>query len=216
MLLNGNYIAGFVDGEGCFTLLGRYYLDLRDVKYRFRFTPRFQIKLKNNDIDILTDVLETIGTGNIRIDDRFVWYYVQGIKGNKKIIEFFEKYPLQARKKEDFKTWKEIVIILEENDRKKYSIDLMNKILELRDGLNKDSHTSTRKSREEIMRLWEMNPYGMPTVQGDQKVEACVNSMLASSDFKPDLAKYGHETRKVAAIRICKAEVLGTIKRHKK
>jgi len=51
-------------------------------------------------------------------------------------------------------------------------------------------------------------PYGTKNKKDDQKIEACVNTLFASSNFKPDLKKYGNKTKKEAAIRLCKAKIL--------
>jgi len=53
-------------------------------------------------------------------------------------------------------------------------------------------------------------PYGGTTEKQDKKIEACINTLLASLDFKPDLKKFGNKTKKQAAIRICKAKILKT------
>ena len=50
-------------------------------------------------------------------------------------------------------------------------------------------------------------PYGGTSKKEDEKIEACVATLLASSDFKPDLKKFGNRTRKQAAIRICKSKI---------
>lgn len=51
-------------------------------------------------------------------------------------------------------------------------------------------------------------PYGGTTKAQDKKIESCVNTLLASKDFKPNLKKFDNKSKKVAAIRICKATIL--------
>ena len=51
-------------------------------------------------------------------------------------------------------------------------------------------------------------PYGTDNPKQDKQIEACVKAMMASPDFKPDLKKFGNKSKKQAAIRICKAQVL--------
>jgi len=51
-------------------------------------------------------------------------------------------------------------------------------------------------------------PYGGTTKKQDKKIESCVNTLLASKDFKPSLKQFGNKTKKQAAIRICKAKIM--------
>ena len=50
-------------------------------------------------------------------------------------------------------------------------------------------------------------PYGGTSKKQDKQIETCVENLLASPEFKPDLEKFGNKTRKQAAIRICKSKI---------
>ncbi|MFH1162346.1 MAG: LAGLIDADG family homing endonuclease [Candidatus Jorgensenbacteria bacterium] len=121
--LPGDYIAGFVDGEGCFALKFR-----RDVRHERKGKPEyfywdieFVIGLKADDKDILERIRDTMGCGRLGNIDRrgLVRYAVNDVRDLvKKVIPFFEKYPLHAKKRHDFKLWSEAVTIFTRNQRK--------------------------------------------------------------------------------------------------
>jgi len=73
--LPGDYVAGFVDGEGCFYLTYRSEIKHKRAgapKY-FRWTPYFAIVLRKDDIemapDVVREMLETSILGMVPEDD---------------------------------------------------------------------------------------------------------------------------------------------------
>ena len=115
--LPGDYIAGFVDGEGCFALKFR-----RDIKYNRKNKPEyfywdieFAILLRADDKEILTSVRDTLDCGKVGRPDKrgMVRYAVNDTHDLLyKIVPFFEKHQLYAKKKFDFELWKEALGIL--------------------------------------------------------------------------------------------------------
>lgn len=121
--LPGDYIAGFVDGEGCFALKF-----VREVRYDRKNKPEylywdieFAILLRQDDQDILKGICETLGVGRISISKNGgARYAVNKINELQDVIvPFFEKYSLRAKKRFDFALWKKALIILEKNQQKK-------------------------------------------------------------------------------------------------
>lgn len=117
--LPGDYIAGFVDGEGCFALKFR-----RDVRHDRKNKPvyfywdiEFAILLRADDKDILEKIKNTLNCGKISISKRgAVRYSVNNVDELvDKIVPFFDKYSLHAKKKYDFNLWQEALVILERN-----------------------------------------------------------------------------------------------------
>lgn len=117
--LPGNYIAGFVDGEGCFALKFR-----RDVRRERKNQPvyfywdiEFVIMLRSDDREILEKIQETLECGKISVNKRsMVRFAINNIEDLKyKIIPFFQAYQLRAKKKHDFELWKEAVDLLYKN-----------------------------------------------------------------------------------------------------
>lgn len=124
--LPGDYIAGFVDGEGCFALIFR-----RDVKYKrpnapvyFYWDIRFAIMLRADDIEILQKIKSTLDCGRISINKKgAALYAVQALHDLiGKVIPFFAQHPLRAKKRLDFELWKEAAAIFERNQRRGINI----------------------------------------------------------------------------------------------
>lgn len=116
-VLNPYYIAGFVDGEGCFCISiykhkeRRHGLDVKLV---------FEIELRADDRNILERLKRTLDCGNIYNLDykRYKWYphikfKVSSLADLKnKVIPFFKEYRLQAKKKISFDLFCQAVEIM--------------------------------------------------------------------------------------------------------
>lgn len=107
MALDPNYIVGFVDGEGCFCIT-------RD-KSSYRLL--FEIELRENDKPILEAIQSTLGCGQIYYleYERYAkWQPHIKLKVSNfrdiytKVIPFFKRYPLQAKKRFDFQKFCEV------------------------------------------------------------------------------------------------------------
>lgn len=107
MVLSGNYIAGFVDGEGCFCIsLSKH----KTTKTGFDPRLNFEIELRGDDREILEAIASYLKCGRV-YDlnyDRYGWaphakLKVSGMKDIfEKIIPFFRKYPLLGKKRYSF------------------------------------------------------------------------------------------------------------------
>jgi hypothetical protein len=118
MTLTGDYVAGFVDGEGCFAVKFR-----RDRKRNTNGTFReyyywgveFVIVLKSDDLELLKLIGAALGCGKIsqtRTGNQ-IRLSVQNPRQLKdKVISFFKTYRLHGKKRHDFKLWCEAVEIL--------------------------------------------------------------------------------------------------------
>jgi len=124
--ISGDYIAGFVDGEGCFALKFR-----RDIKTERKNSPtyfywnaEFAICLRKDDEEILRMIKNIFKCGGISIDKRgYVRYSVSDITNLvTRVIPFFDLYKLKAKKRFDFELWKEAVKILEKNKKKNVNV----------------------------------------------------------------------------------------------
>jgi len=105
--LNPYYLVGLVDGEGCFCVSFNKHKNNRLLEIRLLF----EIELREDDKEILERVKQTLGCGNIYLlnYERYKkWrphykYKVSNLKDiTEKIIPFFQKYPLQAKKRNSF------------------------------------------------------------------------------------------------------------------
>lgn len=118
----GDYVAGFVDGEGCFALTFRKdkQKDKPTGKIReyFYWKAQFAIVLRPDDAAILDSIKTTLGCGLITTKKKGdqVRLSVQDVRDlHNKIIPFFTRYTLRAKKLRDFILWSEAVVILYKN-----------------------------------------------------------------------------------------------------
>ena len=119
--INPNWIAGFVDGEGCFVMAGIH------GKHGFYALPNFSIS--QTELKPLKTIRDYFGFGRIyshtsKINDGYKrqkkWVYSVGSREKCLIIaKFFRKYKLQTMKKEAFKIWEEGIIWLNKNISKR-------------------------------------------------------------------------------------------------
>ncbi|TRZ64125.1 MAG: hypothetical protein D4Q79_02270 [Spirochaetia bacterium] len=124
--LSGDYIAGFVDGEGCFAL--NYRRDIRHDRGKrsgikpvyFYWDIQFAIVLREDDKEILDKIKKALGCGKVTGPNKNGSVRFQSTDINdlsEKIVPFFEKHKLHAKKKFDFQLWKEAVKLFKRNQR---------------------------------------------------------------------------------------------------
>lgn len=115
--LNPNYVVGLVDGEGCFSVTFNRHKDNRLLEVRLIF----EIELREDDLEILQRTKEIFGCGNIyhlKYERYQKWrphykYKVSSLKDiTTKIIPFFTKYPLQAKKKYSFALFSKVAELM--------------------------------------------------------------------------------------------------------
>lgn len=115
--LSPDYVAGFIDGEGSFSVsIGRH----KTLKRGLEVRPEFEIEVRADDREILERILITIGCGRIYdlSYERYGWYpHVKyKITNNRDLVEFLfpflDQCPLQAKKREVYKRFKTIVLMM--------------------------------------------------------------------------------------------------------
>ena len=101
--LDGWYVTGLSEGEGCFQV--SFSLRKR-LRVGIETRPSFSLSLNQRDLHLLQSVQRYFGCGGIRYSqtDRTYKYEVRSIGDlMHKVIPHFERYPLQGAKKEDFR-----------------------------------------------------------------------------------------------------------------
>lgn len=136
--LDGAYVAGFIDGEGSFSVsIGKHKTLSRGLEVR----PEFEIELRADDREILERIVVSIGCGRIYdcSYERYGWYphvkyKVTSTREMEDILfPFLDSNPLQAKKAKSYVLFKEIVLSYR---RKAHLTDAgFNKILKTRDQL---------------------------------------------------------------------------------
>ena len=111
--LNPNWITGFSDAEGCFTVIISKRSDLR-----WRIIVSFEINLHSKDILILNQIKDYFGVGSVtnRPTRNLCVYGVARVTKPddliKVIIPHFIKYPLISHKYSDFVLWSKVVELM--------------------------------------------------------------------------------------------------------
>ena len=136
--LHPQYVAGFIDGEGSFSIsIGKH----KTLRRGFEVRPEFEIELRKDDQEILERILVTIGIGRIYdcSYERYGWYphakyKIASIWDLKEyLFPFLDKNPLLAKKKKSYLLFKQIVLMV--CAKKHLSDKGFNKIVKLRDEL---------------------------------------------------------------------------------
>jgi hypothetical protein len=102
----GCWFAGFVDGEGCFSISSQ-------AKGGYRCS--FLIKLRADDGPLLKKIRGRLGMGTISTAPRAepdkpqLVYSVQRKKDCLLLCDFFERFLLQSKKRRDFTIWAKAV-----------------------------------------------------------------------------------------------------------
>lgn len=118
--LSPEYITGFVDGEGCFCVsISKH----KTLKRRQEVRLIFEIEVREDDLDILQQIQERIGCGNIyhlpykRYEKwrPHVKLKVSNIKDIVHIlIPFFDAHPLRAKKRKSYQIFRQIAFMVAE------------------------------------------------------------------------------------------------------
>ena len=113
MNLQAQWIAGFVDGEGCFHIgINKN----SEMKLGYQVLPEFTVVQHERDIQVLHGLKAFFGVGVVRKNhgDRQS-YRVRGIKHlNDIILPFFMKHRLITKKRLDFIKFRKVVVMMNE------------------------------------------------------------------------------------------------------
>ena len=123
-MISEERIMGFVEGEGCFSITLQRYIDRKPRKtkkilkikrpYLFKATTTFRLTISNADRQILEEIRETLGFGQIYVQKKALkdprhadvaHYYAESHEDCKKVKEFFQRQKFYTRKARDFELW---------------------------------------------------------------------------------------------------------------
>lgn len=147
MILPPDYICGFVDGEGCFSIvISKHPQKKLGVDARLHF----EIELRADDREILESIKETLGCGHIYdlSYERYGWHphvelKISSLKDIKdKLIPFFHQHPLRAKKKLAFSKFVEAVKVFE--NREHLTMSGIEKLKQIRSVMNQYKNQEVR------------------------------------------------------------------------
>ena len=111
----GHWLAGFVDGEGCF------YLKKTDGQY---LICAFRVALRLDDRAILEEIQRETGIGQIHVTRRAKWgsndqasWSVTRKREVMELARIFDLYPLRSKKARDFVIWRQAVTVWGDKER---------------------------------------------------------------------------------------------------
>lgn len=113
----GHWLAGFIDGEGCFSIEHIH----RPSRTASCYACRFTLRLRNDDLPILENILLRTGCGKVvRYKDkaRAQWWnskpaaiwHVFSKEDCLRLVALLDEYPLRAKKARDYAVWREAVV----------------------------------------------------------------------------------------------------------
>src|SRR5208337_5656953 len=97
----GHWLAGFIDGEGCF----------RIVPNRKSWECRFQMSLRDDDSDILHRIRDELWLGSVYPKVAYATSHPQTMWEVSKhedclaLVKILDQFPLRARKARDYAIW---------------------------------------------------------------------------------------------------------------
>ena len=112
MELSPEWVVGFVDGEGNFTIGVRR---SPTVKIGFQVIPEFRVVQHMRDIDILHALKRFFGFGRVcRNHDERWEYRVRRLEQLREIARFFSEHPLKTKKRIDARKFSEVLRLMDE------------------------------------------------------------------------------------------------------
>jgi hypothetical protein len=101
----GHWLAGFIDGEGCFWIR-------RD---KSSWTVRFRLVLRYDDRPVLAEIARVTGLGLLRDRDHSPGNPQSGWEVHRKadqlmLVELLDLYPLRSKKARDYALWRKAVL----------------------------------------------------------------------------------------------------------
>ena len=146
--LDANWIAGFVDGEGCFHVAIN---KQPKAKLGWWVLPEFRIVQHQRDERILRKIQAVFNCGKIRVNhgDRKE-LRIRGIKDLNKIVQFFKKHKLHTTKRENFEKFSQIISMM--NKKEHLTSEGLNRIAQLASQMNRQIKSKYLESSETIRR----------------------------------------------------------------
>ena len=112
MNLDEKWIAGFVDGEGCFHVAVNKHDDMTSG---YQVLPEFTVVQHKRDVQVLHALKAYFGCGVVRTNhgDRMAFRVRSQKHLLERVIPFFVEHPLKSKKRVDFQKFRRILLKME-------------------------------------------------------------------------------------------------------
>lgn len=145
----GNWLAGFIDGEGCF-FIAAVKRHRNDGTHYYTYRPIFTLTLRHDDAPIIEEIIGITGLGGSHYyqptgpGQRVIRWAVQSKPDTQELCSILTTFRLRAKKQQDFLVWK--------------------KAVEVASTVKKGAHSSQQKAYIELERLKRELSDGRKTV----------------------------------------------------
>ena len=117
----GHYLAGLIDGEGCFMLNKQTQHKHLSVFYY----PRFALHMRADEMPILLQIKEFLGVGNVYTSEAthknpMAVYQIDSGKDCVALVKILDICPLRAKKLDEYKIWRTCVLLKQQKPRHSY------------------------------------------------------------------------------------------------
>jgi len=143
--INPYWLAGFIDGEGCFHVGISKHPELR---FKYQILPELTVVQHKRDLTLLHNIRSAMNCGVVRRNhgDRYCWR-VRDLKNLADVvIPFFERYKLKSQKRIEFQKFAKVVKLMQRGDH--LSEEGFNRISKLASEMNRCKRDEIRIKRE--------------------------------------------------------------------
>jgi hypothetical protein len=112
--LDPQWVAGFVDGEGCFHVsINKQH----GMTTGWQVLPEFRVVQHSKDEAILKRLQQFFNAGSVVVNhDTRKELRIRKLEDLKKVAAFFQQHPLQTKKRNDMQLFSEILSLMESNE----------------------------------------------------------------------------------------------------
>ena len=129
----GNWISGFLDGEGCFHVS----IYMKSLNKKYYVKPQISIGIHRKDVSILELIINNLGIGKINYKHgvNSVQLKVNSLDEIETVIAHLDKFPLRTKKCADFLLFKEVIHLIKMKEH--LTIKGLNKVVALKASMNR-------------------------------------------------------------------------------